>query len=189
MGKNNKTRNLVLCALFAALIAVGAFIKIPVPPIPITLQVLFVTLAGLLLGKRLAAVAVAVYLVIGLAGVPVFAAGGGPGYIFQPTFGYLLGMLVGAYLTGLTVEKRNDYSFKTMFLASLVNLAAIYGIGLLYFWLVANYYVGSQLAVSAWLMTGLIMTIPGDLLCNLLASKLAQRLFPVINKKMKSKLR
>ena len=75
MEKNNskKTVRLVLCALFAALIAVGAFIKIPIPYIPLTLQTLFTMLAGLMLGGRLGAISVCVYVAIGLAGLPVFS--------------------------------------------------------------------------------------------------------------------
>ena len=66
------TKNMILSALFVALIAIGAFIKIPVPVCPFTLQLLFTTLAGLLLGARLGFISVCVYIVIGLIGVPIF---------------------------------------------------------------------------------------------------------------------
>ena len=68
---------LILSAVFAALIAVGAFIRIPTPLVPVTMQLLFTTLAGLLLGGRYGALSAALYLVLGLAGVPVFTEGGG----------------------------------------------------------------------------------------------------------------
>src|SRR5574344_750761 len=87
---NLKLREMILCALFMALTAVGAFIKIPLGGQIFTLQFLFTLLAGLLLGGRLGAKAVGVYTLLGLIGVPVFAEGGGPGYVFQPTFGYLI---------------------------------------------------------------------------------------------------
>ena len=92
------TRDMVLFALFTALIAIGAFIRIPVPFCPFTLQLLFTTLAGLLLGSRRGAASVAVYVLLGLVGLPVFTSGGGPSYIFQPTFGYLIGFIGGAWL-------------------------------------------------------------------------------------------
>ena len=57
-----KTKNLVMCSLFVALIVVGAFIKIPVPVVPFTLQLLFTMMAGLLLGGKLGAVSVGVYI-------------------------------------------------------------------------------------------------------------------------------
>lgn len=95
------TRDLVLFALFTALIAIGAFIRIPVPFCPFTLQLLFTTLAGLLLGSRRGAASVAVYVFLGTIGLPVFTSGGGPSYIFQPTFGYLLGFIGGAGFDGI----------------------------------------------------------------------------------------
>ena len=73
--RNSKLRNQILCAIFTALIAIGAFIRIPVPVVPFTLQFLFTTLAGVLLGSRLGATSVILYIVLGLLGVPVFAEG------------------------------------------------------------------------------------------------------------------
>lgn len=67
-----KTRSLVYCALFTALIAVGAFIKIPIPVVPFTLQYLFTMLAGILLGSRLGSLSVLAYMILGLIGLPIF---------------------------------------------------------------------------------------------------------------------
>ncbi|MDO4281865.1 MAG: biotin transporter BioY, partial [Peptococcaceae bacterium] len=88
-ARKSSTRELVLCGIFTALIAVGAFIRIPVPLVPFTMQVFFVIMAGLMLGARQAAVSTGVYVFLGLVGVPIFTQGGGPSYIFQPTVGYL----------------------------------------------------------------------------------------------------
>ena len=99
-----KVREIALCALFIALVAVGAFIRIPVGTDVYTLQFLFTLLAGVLLGARLGAVAVGVYVLMGLVGIPVFASGGGPSYVLQPTFGYLVGFICQAYLTGALVR-------------------------------------------------------------------------------------
>lgn len=73
----NRTKNLMYCSLFTTLIAVGAFIKIPIPVVPFTLQFLFTTLAGLLLGSKMGAVSVIAYMVLGLVGLPIFSEGGG----------------------------------------------------------------------------------------------------------------
>ena len=73
----NRTKNLMYCSLFTALIAVGAFIKIPIPVVPFTLQFLFTTLAGLLLGSKMGAVSVIAYMVLVLVGLPIFSEGGG----------------------------------------------------------------------------------------------------------------
>ena len=85
--RTSRMRTMTFCAIFTALIAVGAFIKIPVPVVPFTLQLLFTTLARMILGAGAGAVSVLVYLLIGLAGIPVFTGGGGIGYVLQPTFG------------------------------------------------------------------------------------------------------
>ena len=85
MTKNTlKINDIVICGLFVALIAIGAFIKVPVPFVPFTLQTLFTTLAGLFLGGKKGFLCVFVYMILGLIGLPIFASGGGPGYIFQP---------------------------------------------------------------------------------------------------------
>ena len=92
---------MALTALFAALISVGGRITIPIPYVPITLQTLFTVLAGLLLGSKLGAVSSALYVLMGLLGLPVFSAGAGPAYVFHPTFGYMIGFIVGAWLQAL----------------------------------------------------------------------------------------
>ncbi len=82
----NNTRYAAYTGLFTTLIILGAFIKIPVPVIPFTLQFLFVSLAGLLLGAKYGGLSVFIYAALGLAGLPVFTAGGGITYVVFPTF-------------------------------------------------------------------------------------------------------
>lgn len=95
-------RRAVAIIAFAALTAVGARIAVPLPgvPVPFTFQVVAVLLAGVLLGPGLGAASQAVYLAAGIAGLPVFAAGGGAAYLLGPTGGYLLAFPVGAALAG-----------------------------------------------------------------------------------------
>ena len=88
-----KTRDLIYCALFAALTAIGAFIHFQFMHATITLQCFFTAMAGLLLGARLGALSQALYVGLGLVGLPIFAAGGGFSYVFNPTFGFLLGLI------------------------------------------------------------------------------------------------
>lgn len=70
-----KTKSMIYCGLFTALIAAGAFIKIPVPVVPFTLQYLFTMLAGLFLGSRRGMISVVAYMLLGLAGLPIFSEG------------------------------------------------------------------------------------------------------------------
>ena len=102
---NQNTKNAAYVGLFATLVMVGAFIKIPTPIIPFTLQFLFVCLAGLLLGSKKGFLSVFIYAALGLAGLPIFTGGGGITYVLQPTFGYIVGFIICAYTTGLISEK------------------------------------------------------------------------------------
>ena len=141
--RNQKTRELVLCALFTALTAVGAFIKIPVPVVPFTLQFLFTMLAGLLLGGRLGAISVGAYAVLGLLGLPIFTEGGGFWYLLKPSFGYILGFIVGAYVTGKMAAKTSN--FWHILGANLVGLIIVYGMGMVYYYIICNFVLGTQI--------------------------------------------
>ena len=108
--------------MFVALIAVGAFIRIPTPMVPITLQYLFTMLAGLFLGGKLGCLSVCIYIALGLLGLPVFTQGGGPGYIFQPSFGYIIGFAAGALATGTVAGKSPRPGFPRLLAANFIGL-------------------------------------------------------------------
>ena len=90
MMQKYRIKNMVLVALFTALIAVGAFVRIPNPffPVAFTLQGVFCAFAGFLLGSKLGTISVSLYVLMGLLGFPVFTLPSGPQYVFQPTFGF-----------------------------------------------------------------------------------------------------
>ncbi len=101
-------QKLVYTSLFAALIAVGAYMAVPIPivPVPIVMQNLFILLAGLLLGSRYGVASMGLYLLVGSMGIPVFAGGkGGLAHFLGPTGGYLIGFTVCAWLTGFISER------------------------------------------------------------------------------------
>lgn len=178
------TTRLVYCAIFTALITIGAFIQIPVPYLDyFTLQFFFVLLSGILLGAKLGGLAVLLYVVIGLIGLPVFAAGGGLAYIVRPSFGYLLGFIVGAYLTGLVCEKVNCSSLKKYTLAVIAGLLATYLIGLGYKYLILNYYTGTPISWKLVLLSCFPLDLPGDVFLSLLAIMTGIRFEKVFNKR------
>ncbi len=176
------TKDMILCALFAALIVAGAYIKIPIPVVPFTLQFLFTNLAGLLLGSRQGLLATGTYIFIGLLGLPVFASGGGIGYIFQPTFGYILGFALGAWLAGAIVEHSKAPGIKTLLAASFANLAVVYALGMIYYYLMANYYLDTPIGAKALMLYCFVLAVPGDIVLCLCSSLLAKRLNLVIQK-------
>ena len=98
-------RSTVLISLFAALIAAGAYISVPIGPVPITLQTFFILTAGILGGRKVGVSAVIIYLIAGALGLPVFSGGTGSiAHFFGPTGGYLLASIPAVYITGIFSE-------------------------------------------------------------------------------------
>lgn len=178
--KKTNTRLIVMCALFSALIAAGAFIRIPLPYISFSMQTMFVSLAGMLLGARAGAVSVIVYVAVGLVGVPIFTMGGGFAYVLQPSFGFLLGFILQAAITGRFTSKIGKPGVKNLFLAQLPGVFAMYAVGLPYFFLISTVYLNNGLGVGALFIYCFAATLPGDILKSLLAAWLGKRLLPVL---------
>ncbi len=178
----SRTYKMILVALFAALIAVGAFIRVPVPLVPFTMQTFFVVLAGMLLGKKLGAASALVYLAVGLVGIPVFTQGGGIGYVLKPSFGYLIGFVVGAFITGALVQKAASPSFGRLLLAAFAGLLAVYVLGTTYFYFLSNYYLGNQVSVWTSVLYCFLVFVPGDLAKSLVAALIARRMIPLLHK-------
>ncbi len=151
-----------MVGLFAALTAVGAFIRIPLPYVPITLQVFFVILAGLLLGPKLGALSQLVYVIVGLIGIPIFAEGGGPGYIFHPSFGYLIGFIAAAWVMGKLNYNKDKLPSKIRILySSLIAVIVIYIFGIPYLYLALNFFIGKEVPFMTAVTIGLGY-LPGD---------------------------
>lgn len=160
-----KTKELVLCAMFIALITAGTFIKIPVGTYVYTLQFLATLLAGLILGPKLGAISVGAYTFMGLIGIPVFAEGGGPGYIAQPTFGYLIGFILQAIVNGL-LSRRLPNGVKWLLVANAAGMAIVYALGLSYFYIISNYVIDAPIAIWAVIWyCGMLQVVPDFLLC------------------------
>ncbi len=180
--KGGKAQALVYCGIFTALIAVGAFLKVPVPVVPFTLQFLFTMLAGLLLGSRLGAVSVGVYMFLGLAGLPIFTEGGGIWYLLKPSFGYIIGFCIGAYVTGKMVERARKLTVARYLLANFTGLAIVYGMGMVYYYVICNYVIGTPIGLWPLFLYCFLMAVPGDICLCILAAFLAKRLRPVLRR-------
>lgn len=174
--KTLSTKALVLCGMFTALVAVGAFIQIPVPYMDyFTLQFFFVLLAGIILGGKKGALAVGCYVALGLMGIPIFAAGGGIGYIFRPSFGYLLGFIGTAFVTGTICDKRKN-SYGNFFAACLAGFAVTYAIGILYKYMILNFYADTPATMAVIFLSCFPLDLPGDFVLCILASGIGLRL-------------
>lgn len=172
-------KEMTLCALFTVLIIAGAFIKIPIPVVPFTLQFLFTLMAGLILGGRLGAISVFVYMMIGLVGLPVFAEGGGLGYVLKPSFGYIIGFIFGTYLTGKLTEKMEKFSFKRVLAANFAGLLVVYLIGMVYYYLICNFVIEAPIDLWPLFLYCFFLAVPGDIALCILGAILAKKMRPL----------
>ncbi|MFB6282669.1 MAG: biotin transporter BioY [Halobacteria archaeon] len=168
-----KIRMLVYSSLFASMISVGAFIVIPLPPVPITLQTFFVALTGLMLGGYWGAVTIMVYLLVGFAGLPVFSGmTGGIAHIVGPSGGFLIGFLVGVYVIGV-LRERIPPKIDTRvwsFLSVVAGFAVIYTIGA--WWLM----VITGLTLTQAFVTGVAVFLPGAVIKTVAAVTVAEKI-------------
>ena len=178
--RNQRTKRLVLCAMFVALIAVGAFITIPIPIIPLSMQDMFVMLAGILLGGKWGAVSALIYVVMGLIGLPVFTHGGGPGYVLQPSFGFIIGFIPGAYVAGAIANKVERPGFRRILMGNLASILVIYFFGTVYLYLLNRFYLGNTIALWPLILACDIQPLPGDIIKSILAAMIGVRLIPLI---------
>lgn len=171
-----RTKDAAYIAMFSALIAVGAFIRIPAGLVPITMQTAFVALAALAIGPNKAAVSVLVYILLGLCGLPVFASGGGIGYVLYPTFGYILGFALSAWVAGFIFNKFKEKTYIAAVLSGLAGVFAVYVIGLPYLYLIKDIYLGSPVTAKTLFVSCFAIFLPGDILTMAVAAYAAVRL-------------
>ena len=166
-------QKMLLTALFTTLSAAGALLHIG----DASLQTLFSALAGILLGPVWGPASQALYVFMGLLGLPVFIGGGGFAYVTQPTFGYLLGMILSAFVTGILVEKTNW----NIWLISALGLLAPYlmGIPYCYFYFMSKFPGEMNLIVA---INMCIVYLPLDFAKWFAVAGIGKRLLPVVRK-------
>lgn len=157
-----KIRTMTRVALFAALTAVGAFIRIPLGYSSITLQTFFTAMAGCVLGPWYGALSQLVYVALGLVGLPIFTRGGGIGYLMQPTCGFLIGLIPAAWVIGRIAGRKPEP--KQIVPACLLGYGVLYAIGVPYMALILNTFLGKGMGFSAIMWAGMIPFLPGDMI-------------------------
>ncbi|OWZ84550.1 biotin transporter BioY [Natranaerobius trueperi] len=158
-------KELALIALFAALTAILAYVYLPIPisPVPITGQTMGVMLAGALLGAKKGFISQIVYLLIGIAGFPVFAGGfGGITTLVGPTGGYLLSYPFAAYIIGILVERvENKIGFHYWTL--LISTLTLGGMIVIYIPGVIQMALITQIPISLAILEGVVPFLIGDI--------------------------
>lgn len=166
---------MTLISFFAALTAIGAFISIPINPVPISLQTLFTLLSGMILGSKLGAISQLIYLFLGAVGLPVFSGfRGGLGILFGPTGGFLTGFVISAYIVGKFIETRKEDKIFSYFLIGLLGTFVIYLTG------VTQLLIITKIGVKEAIIVGVLPFLPGDLLKIIAATFIAIRLKLVV---------
>ena len=174
--------------MFAALMAIGANITsmapfLQVAGVPLTMQTFFAVLAGLLLGSRLGAISMTVYMLIGLAGAPVFSgfeAGIAP--IIGGTGGFILSFIATAYFAGKVVEYSNGApSLITFMIAAFVGLFMNYFIGTNYMYFAFNFWLDVKMSYgAAWAVMGWF--ILKDLAFTIFAALISPRIYRAVTR-------
>ena len=164
-------RDMVLISLFAGLTAIGAWCTIPLPtPVPFTLQILFCMYSGLLLGSKRGALSQVVYVMMGLAGMPVFSGGsGGISYVAKPTFGYLIGFIICAYLIGKLTEKTEKINIFNLTVYVVLGLFVEYAIGATWLYFNMKFYLTMEYTVKQAVVGGVLPFVVWDLLKGFIA--------------------
>jgi len=166
-------RMMVFASLFAALTAAGAYIQIPMPfsPVPVTLQVFFVLLAGSILKSKWGSLSMIVYTLLGIAGLPVFAGGSsGIGVLLGPTGGYIVGFILAAYVIGKLSEKTENAA-KSSLLINALNMSL--GVLIIYACGISQLMLAAKIGPGAALTLGVIPFLPGEIIKTAIAAYIA----------------
>lgn len=162
-SKSTNIRMLALSALFVALIAIGAFIRVPVPLWPFTLQTLFTAMAACCSARATARWRAWRIWCSGSSAAD-FHGRRRPQYVFQPTFGCIVGFAVGAWVAGTIVRRAKARSFRLFLLAALADMAVVYAIGMAWFWCVRTFYMHDPIGMWTLFVTCFVPTIGVDVL-------------------------
>lgn len=161
--------------LFVALLIVSAKITIPMIPVPMTLQSLTVIFFACFLGFFDSAIGVAVYIALGLLGLPVFAGGSaGIAYVIKPSFGFTVGFFVACFISG-AIYRKGGKTIRTV-IAVAAGTIIVYIVGIAYFLLLKTFYFGTSFDLWNVLLTFWIVFIPSDIVKGVICVLVLKRL-------------
>ena len=200
---------LICCALFTALMAVGAYIKIMIPlgifEVTISLQLFFALISGCVLGRKWGALSIICYVFLGLIGLPIFAHGGGIYYIMKPTFGFIIGFAAAAFTAGAVYESLNasgkqgvhgqqnentgnikksyrKRQLKRLCISCIAGEAAYYICGLIYYYVIFNFVLtnGMTIGLKELFMIWLLSTVSADTVIAVAAGFMSLRIMTML---------
>lgn len=166
-------KDLSIMAIMEALLIVCSKIAFNIGTIPLTLQTFAVFIISLILGSKKSIIVFGLYIILGIAGLPVFSTGGGWSYIFQPSFGFIIGFFFASIITGLS-SRSNKFYLK--YILSTIGLLVIYLIGVVYMYLIMNYYLMLDKSITYVLSVGVLPFIAKDFVSAMLSCIIYSRL-------------
>jgi biotin transport system substrate-specific component len=179
--------DITLVGMFAALMAIGANITswapfLQVANIPLSMQPFFAILAGLLLGSRLGPISMTIYMLIGIAGAPVFAQfSTGIGAILGSSGGFILAYIPCAFVVGKIIEMKSKPELTQFLLASFAGIIIIYLIGTNYMYLALNYWLELEMSyLSAWIVMAWFAV--KDIIFTVFGALLAPRIYSTVKR-------
>lgn len=172
-----KIREMLLAGIFVAMMILCAYIIVPIGPVPITMQPFVVLLAGMLLGSKLGALSIIVWVILGCVGLPVFNQGqGGAVMLVGPTGGFIIAFIVLAWFVGYLTERSQDESYLKNFAYMCLGMLICYVIGLIGFKLSFQYFL--QKPMSWWnaILLAVAPFLPFDIIKAALAAFIGVRI-------------
>lgn len=180
--RNFELKEMIFVGIFAALMIVGAKLSIPTPfGVAITFQLFFAIYAGLLLSAKSALFSQLIYILLGLVGLPVFVSGGGPAYVFNPTFGYIIGFAVTAFVVGYLMNGLVEIKLSKVIIFASIGFLITYLIGNSYFYIIMNLYLDKPMSIIK-IFTIMTPFMIKDYMLLILASYSATLVIPILRR-------
>lgn len=137
MSKTFSAKNLAYCGIFVAFLCISGMFNIPITNGAISLQLAVVIVLACVLETKLSVLTVAAYIILGLVGLPVFARGGGLGYVFQPTFGFIASFIFAAFALSIIYKSKIFKRKIVAYVAGIIiSLLIVYAIGSTYMYFI-----------------------------------------------------
>ena len=173
-----KIKDIVIMATMEALLVICSKIAFNIGPIPLTLQTFAVFIIPLIVGFNKSIFIFLTYIIMGIAGIPVFSTGGGWNYIFEPSFGFIIGFFFASLVISLASNNKNIY---VKYILSTIGLLIINIFGVIHMYLIMNFYLGLDKSISYIISVGVLPFIVKDFAFAMLSCIVYSRLQAVYN--------
>lgn len=172
-------------AIMEALLIVCSKFAFNIGPIPLTLQTFAVFIIPLILGVKKSIIVFSLYIIMGIAGLPVFSKGGGFSYVFEPSFGFIIGFFISSIIIGISSNSNKIYS---KYLTTTIGLLVINICGVIYMYLIMNYYLGIDKSFIDVISLAVLPFIAKDFITAFLACIIYSRLSIILYHREKTNI-